>query len=339
MSGLPSSVQVPAYAEHRMALSRARALTMLRYLACVLVIPALLWPVPFAIVRLPSYEHWSTSSYGAALEYGFDEHPKDADVVVFGDSSAFLGIDPRIVSATLGLKTVVLPGTVGSIPVTGDKSLQSYLEHNRPPRLIVFYFSAWNLDFTRMAKGRYFEGEEMMLRHMTWREIAHFARKHPTEVLEFPFRLYSTFGPKLLQAKLHHVDRERAIGEALGHMDYKEPFPPLREPCSIPAEYMNRSADDSVQDLVRRYKQLGLDVMGYLAPVPQCRNSAALQQKSFARLAALPPGTLPAMDFAADDYYAHIEPVAVPASSALFAEAVSRQLSMSSQAAAQTKLQ
>ena len=110
-----------------------------RYLWRVLLFPALLYPWAFLLVCLPSYEHWSASQWGPMLEYPYDSRA-NADIVIFGDSSAFFGIDPRLVNAQLGVRSVVLPDTVGSIPVTGDKPLQAYLAHNRKPRLIVFYF-------------------------------------------------------------------------------------------------------------------------------------------------------------------------------------------------------
>jgi len=33
----------------------------------------------------------------------------NADMVIFGDSSAFLGVDPRLVEQQLHIKSVVLP--------------------------------------------------------------------------------------------------------------------------------------------------------------------------------------------------------------------------------------
>ncbi len=292
-----------------------------RYLWRVLLIPALLYPLAFFLVCLPSYERWSTSQWGPMLEYPYVSNA-NADVVLFGDSSAFFGIDPRLVNAQLGIKSVVLPDTVGSIPVTGDKPLQAYLAHNRKPKLIVFYFSAWNLDFDHAAYGRLFEGEEMMFRHMSGREIATFGRHHPFELLSFPFRLYSTIGPKMVTAALHRVNREQNTTEALGHADYTEPFAPLNNSCRIPANYLANTGDESVRALVRRYASPGTRVMVYLAPIPACTNSADLLTRSFGSLDVAQPKLLPADSFAGDPYYAHVLPSSVAAASRLFANAL-----------------
>lgn len=296
-----------------------------RYLWRVLLIPALLYPFAFLLVCMPSYERWSTSQWGPMLEYPYVSRA-NADVVIFGDSSAFFGIDPRLVNAQLGIKSVVLPDTVGSIPVTGDKPLEAYLEHNRKPKLIVFYFSAWNLDFDHTAYGRLFEGEEMMLRHMSGREIAAFGLHHPFELLSFPFRLYSTIGPKMVTAALHHVNREQNTKEALGHADYAEPFAPLDHSCQIPGNYLTNTGDESVRALVRRYSSPETRVMVYLAPIPACTNIADLRTSSFGSLNVAQPRLLPPDSFAGDPYYAHILPGSVAAASRLFANALQTHL-------------
>ena len=295
------------------------------YLFLLLLIPAIFFPLPFWIARLPSYEHWSTSQWTPMLEYAYDVHTplgQSADVVLFGDSSAFIGIDPKILNQRLGIRSLVLPDSIGSIPVTGDAPLRSYLAHNPPPRLLVLYFSPWNLDFAHIPKFRLFEGEEMLLRHGTAHEIAEFTLHHPTEMLQFPFRLYSTFGPKMLHAALHHVNREQETADALGHADYNEARPSLNASCSIPAEYLSQTGMSSVEELLRRYSTVNTRVMVYIAPIPGCRNSAVAADRSYAALGAAPPRVLPPHDFIGDVYYAHMLPSAVPEATGVFAEAL-----------------
>ncbi len=124
------------------------------------------------------------------LDYSYEAKPSNADIVIFGDSSAFLGIDPKQIDSELGTHTVVLPNTVGSLQVTGDLALRHYLALNRPPRAIVFYFTPWNLDFRHSSPPEFlFEGEEMLLRNGNLKEIASFAFHHPQAFLEFPYGL------------------------------------------------------------------------------------------------------------------------------------------------------
>lgn len=297
-----------------------------RYLLWALLIPVVAWVAAFPLVCSRSYEQWGETEWGPVLEFPYEAGTPDADVVIFGDSSAFLGVDPRLINQELGIHSVVLPSTVGSLPVIGDAPLRQYLAHHRQPRLIVLYFSPWNLDFAHAAPGRLFEGEEMMLRHATTRETLHFERQHPLELLAFPFRLYSTFGSKMLLEVLRHRSVARDTAAGLGHTPFTEPYPPLDDLCRIPSEYLRQFGDASVAALRSRYEQGGTRVMVYLAPVPACTNSGALRGRSVADLGAAAPILMPPPDFAADLHYAHVLPAAVPFTSKSLAVAVEQAL-------------
>ncbi len=298
----------------------------LRYFLCISVIPLLVWLSAFPLVCARSYEEWSETQWGPMLEYPFEASTPNADVVVFGDSSAFLGIDPRLTNAQLGIKSLVLPSTVGSLPVMGDAPLRYYLAHHKQPKLIVLYFSAWNLDFGHLSSVRVFEGEEMLMRHGTASEIVHYELHHPLEFFEFPLRAYSSFGQKMVISILLHKNRARDTVAALGHAPYTELFGPLTDLCRFPSDFLDRTSEQTVADLKQRYQTPSTQVMVYLAPLPNCTNSGALHDRSFAAVGAAPPVLLPPTDFAADPYYAHILPAMVPAATQVFTAALSQKL-------------
>ena len=292
-----------------------------RSLGWLLLIPAVVYLLTFPIVMIPrlGFSRLGISKFGPVLDYGFDVRNVNADVVIFGDSSAFIGIDPRVVDAELGVKTVVIPNTVGSLPVLGVMPLQRYLTHNRPPRLLVLYFSPWNLDYNDpKRRDLLFEGEEILFRHGSWREIARFARRKPAEVLTFPFKVYSTLGWNNLSYALHHRDREQSTDALMGHMDYAFAYPPMAAPCKLLASGLSSAGDASVRALVNKYTNAGTQVRVYLAPIPGCSNAGAALQHSFQDLAAARPIVLPPSWFVGDDADAHIRPVAVAANSRLF---------------------
>ncbi len=306
--------------------SKGPGRTYLRYFLLACILPLIGFVSAFPLVCSRSYEQWGETQWGPELEFPYAPGTPDGDVVIFGDSSAFLGIDPRIINAELGIHSVVLPSTVGSLPVIGDSPLRSYLAHHQKPKLIVLYFSAWNLDFQHVSKGRLFEGEEMMMRHATWGEVAQFTLHHPLEMAEFPLRLYATFGPKMVSAILHHKDRTHDIATALGHAPYIATFGPLTDLCRIPRSLLDQHGDSSVEELRRKYAADGTKVVVYLAPVPACTNSGAMRSRSFADLGAKPPALLPPSYFAADIYYAHVRPPSVPMASQFFARALQQEL-------------
>ena len=295
-----------------------------RFLLLFFLVPAALYLAMFALVRVPAlgYERWGLSKWGPVLNYPFHVQHLDADVVIFGDSTAFLGIDPRLIRQETGLKTMVMPNTIGSLPVINDLALERYLRQNKTPRLLVFYFTPWNLDYEHHIQKRLnFEGEEMLLRNGTWRDIAGYAVRHPVQLLAFPLQLNSTIGLNNLREALHG-SRAADVSQALGHRDYTEPWPPMSAACVIPDHYLDQTGFASLQTLVRKYQARNIQVAVYLAPVPGCRNAARVTQRSFGDLAAAAPVTLPPPDFADDGFFGHLRPQEVPLASHLFAQAL-----------------
>ncbi|HEY0758915.1 MAG TPA: hypothetical protein VGD59_06635 [Acidisarcina sp.] len=294
------------------------------YLWLLILVPLLAYLAVFAIVRVPAfnYERWGTSRYGSVLEYAFHADHQDADIVILGDSSAFIGIDPRLVNAQLGVKSILLPNTVGTLPLTGEISLERYLARNKPPRLIVLYLTAWDLNYEHTPNPFLFDGDEMMLRHGTARELGAAVKQYPVDFLVFPFRLSSTIGARKLLRILSGPDRVEQVTKALGHADYPEGTVPMKGTCTIPAHYLWDEGDSTVSRLINKFTNSQTQVILYLSPVPDCTNASALSRAAYAQLGAAPPATLPVTMFVSDEGYAHLEPSGVPAATQLFIDAV-----------------
>jgi hypothetical protein len=294
-----------------------------RYFAWMLLPFLLLYLAMFPLIMIPQlhFDRWGGLKWVPVLDYPFTVHHQDADVVVFGDSSAFLGIDPRIVDRELHIKAVVLPNTIGSLPVTGELALGSYLAHNRAPRLLVLYFAPWNLDYDHTTDAKFmFEGEETLLRHGSPAAIARFGLAHPLELLAFPFELNSTFGADSLKQTLN-TDRARLTAEAFGHISYTDPIAPNHSPCRLPARYLKPTGAATIRSLIARYSSPQTRVVVYLAPIPNC-DGAHRVQTSFPGIQPLPPYILPHNWFASDGLYAHATPEHVPRITQLFIDAL-----------------
>ncbi len=282
-----------------------------------------LYLLPFALVRIPSFERWGGSAFGPALDYAYNLPHQDADIVIFGDSSAAVGIDPRQLSAALGLKAINLPNTGASLHVVGDASLRRYLALNKPPRLIVLYFAAWNLDYAHEPAGpRIYEGEEILARRGSLREIAGFVRKNPLESLRFPLRFYLTNLPNALRQV---VRREDPVGEVAATQGYSDPLfrrPPLPAPCEIPAELLRQVPLTTAQTLIETYRSPRTQVLFVVAPMPACSNAGVLTSRSYQLLNAGPVQVLPISSFKMDFAYVHLRPPAVPANTAYLATSI-----------------
>ena len=309
-------------------MAATRPVPFVAFMAWLLGPPTVLYLLMFVLVLSPSarFERWGPTKWGPILQFAFDAK-EDADVLVYGDSSAFLGVDPRMVNAALHVHTVVLPNTVGSLPITGQMSLERYLARNKPPRLLVLYFTPWDMNYEAPASTRgFFEGEEMLLRNGSRAEILDFIWHHPMEFLAFPLRMNSMLGVHLVRTILRGEDRERQTAEALGHVDYTEPYPALRAPCAFPEANVREQVEDSVQADVRRYTTAQTKVVMYLAPIPDCRGAEAIRRDAGVRHTA--PLVLPVEMFASDGLFAHPLPRAVPEVSSLFVDFLRRQMAM-----------
>lgn len=283
------------------------------YLFILLAFALLLYLSPFAILRLPGFERWSSSYEGKNIEYGFTTKV-NADVVVFGESSAMMGIDPRTISSAIDQKVVNLPNTLGSLIVSGELQLQHYLRTNRRPKLLIIYLAPFNLDYAHIQHlANLYEGEEMLVRHGTVGDIFRFARSHSLEILQFPFRFYAVNSFPAMAKNLSKPITPSKIAIELGHTEEKVNFGTLKSTCSLPASFTNKEASmESVQRLVRRYGGSADRIMVFVAPIPSCGGTLTFLSLPYGELHAEPPKFMPPNSFWDDGYYIHLTPAAVP---------------------------
>ncbi len=304
-----------------------------RYLFSFFLLATVAYVAAFFLIRSNAYSKWRDSQWGPMLEYSYNPGPRSADVVIFGDSSAFIGIDPRLIEQQLPVSALLLPNTIGSLPITGDMPLKRYLASHKPPKLLILYFSPWNLNYHHAANVRLFEGEEMIFRHGTGREIAGFILHYPAQFLFFPFRFYNTYGAGMVRSLLPHFQQRRAsVDAALGHLEDRDPFPQMAPGCTIPSRLTDDHSETAVAELANTYRKR-VAVLVYMAPIPGCSNATTALQRSFQEVGATPPVVLPATDFVGDPYYGHVEPAAVPVATQLITKAIQSRLLLPTRAA------
>jgi hypothetical protein len=295
--------------------------TLSHYLTGLLATALLLYLLPFALLRIPSFESWGGTIYGTALDFGFNAVGRNADVVIFGESSALYGIDPSRMSQELGLKVLNLPNTTTSLKVLDDLTLRRYLKGDRPPRLIVFYFAPWELDYRADSTDQFFEGEEMLFRHGSLSEVLKFARKKPKDTLLFPFQ-FLLVAPKVsVMAALRHQNRAAMIEATMGHMEAQSFRGRVPELCTLLAKDVAASRFNSVRDLAARYRTPETRTLVFIAPIPACQNAGAIVNRSYAGLGSAPPREMSPHLFLDDEYFIHLVPEAVPEATHTLADA------------------
>ncbi len=284
---------------------------MLRYLLTVSGVMAVLFIIPFFLAKSALYDRVNPSFYAKPLNYAFETAGENADVLIFGDSTALLGVNPSLMSSDLGVKVLNLVNTQPSLIVNDDMSLRHYLKANRPPKLIVFYFAPWDFDYGHadFNSRPTYEGEELLFRRGTRQELIAFVRKHPQEALLFPLKFYGT----AWKFTLHHVPQpnlDAQLRATRGHVDNTDPTI-LRAPCNFPQYLIDNVRFSWVHDLGERYRAAGTKVLFYVAPVPACANVAAVVGHPYNQLPANPPKQLPPELFMNDVRFIHPRPAAV----------------------------
>ena len=247
------------------------------------------------------------------LNSAFEMAGQNADVVVFGDSTALHGIDPSQMSRELGTKAINLPNTGATLRVMDDLSLRRYLEGNRPPRLIVLYFAPWDMDYlhTELPIGTY-EGREVLAHQGTGAEIFDYAWKHPAESLEFPFQFYlaNSSWRAVVERPYRYAGAE--VARTQGHLS-NPASTPLGAQCEFWPAMTHDLRFDSVKALGAKYGTAETKILYFIAPIPGCRNAPAVVEQPYGTLPAAPPRDLALSMFSGSVMYLHPAPDAVPA--------------------------
>ena len=101
-----------------------------------------------ALLILPS--QWfalrSKNTYLINVAYGAKLYGANCQILVYGDSSAMVGIDPSVIRARTGLSTCNIAEFQPMTKLNGTMLLDTYLENNAAPRFLIFYFAPEDLD-------------------------------------------------------------------------------------------------------------------------------------------------------------------------------------------------
>ncbi len=119
------------------------------YLLPLVLVPCLLILAAFLIVPTPWFMEHSGSTYLANIGYAVKLHDTRCDVLVYGDSSAMLAVDPAIVQAQTGLSACNIAEFEGVTLMNGTDLVDTFLRNNPRPRLLLFLFAPDNLSLPR----------------------------------------------------------------------------------------------------------------------------------------------------------------------------------------------
>jgi hypothetical protein len=230
-----------------------------------------------ALLILPS--HWfalrSQNAYLINLAYGATLHGEDCQILVYGDSSAMVGIDPSIIRTRTGLTACNIAEFQPMTALNGTMVLDTYLDHNKPPRFLVFLFAPENLDPQSQRHNGPFEAIVYRMRQPhRLASLLFLASQHPEELVGWVesglrFTLVHLFS-KPASVEVQHL-RARTHGQL-----------PIDAPTLATCEDLRRDAlpdEVWVAGLRSKYGRSGTTVLVDATPVPDCDPSLSFFQQ------------------------------------------------------------
>jgi hypothetical protein len=221
-----------------------------------------------ALLILPSqwYALRSQNTYLINVAYGAKLYGENCQVLVYGDSSAMVGVDPSVIRARTGLSTCNIAEFQPMTMLNGTMLLDTYLEHNAPPRFLVFLFAPEDLDPQSQRFNGPFEAiVYRMRRPHRLSSLADLALHHPNELMAWVeqglrFTLVNLFS-KSASPEIQHL-RERTHGQL-----------PMSSPSRTACDSLVRNAPPDkawVAGLRSKYAEGGTTVLVDATPLATC---------------------------------------------------------------------
>lgn len=305
--------------------SRRAESTALRYFSVALAICFLIYLFPLVALRSGMKRQWFLSYWGGIVDTTYRDQHQDADIVIFGDSTAVTNIDPVRMTRDLGAKVLVLPNVSTSLPVSGYAPLVGYLRTNKQPKLIIFYLSGWDLDFLHNPFTEIVEeGEEMLLVHGSWHELLHYAAAKPKKMLMFPLHFY---GSSNHVADLLYLRPHEAATLVQGHIVLLPHPTAMQKDCIFNLGRIQSGVKDtSAVEGVNQFTTPGTQTMVFISPIPRCKYLDEVEKLQHPGLQMPPLQVLPAASFREDGWQAHMLSTAIGPSTNYLETAIRQKL-------------
>jgi hypothetical protein len=257
------------------------------------------------VVRQPGYAASTGDPEIQLQDSAFTLRNTSCDVVIDGDSTANVGIDPRVIAEQTGLTACNIATNRPNTDDLGTMPLDHFLANNPKPKLIVFQLGPE--DFYRAKSPWQHAGPYtpllLLSRHLPQRDALRIMIKHPAETTQFllyvlqheamPLKFDSPKVAEQFRRALEHAQQSN------GQLDLNLP---AQTTCRAPALALFGPLDTTWADKLRqKYSGLAIPVLVRAAPLPACDPQLAKFQHDLAPLVdgnveALPIGMFVAGD-------------------------------------------
>ncbi|MDE1162564.1 MAG: hypothetical protein PW792_11550 [Acidobacteriaceae bacterium] len=247
------------------------------YCLLVVLLPILAIPAFIALGRSDFFIHHGASVWVQSNDSVFAMRNRQCDVLVYGDSTAMTGIDPELVENNTGFHVCNISVTNAVLAVTGNLTLDHYLQQNGRPKVLVVQLSPDDFQQGNRVWQHtiYAEGLLELLRHGSPAEARQVLISHPHESIAFAgyaagFSAY--YAIKDVWFRVSHIrSEEDAVQVRNG---FFTPPSPARKYCTP----MDTSVDGDggnfarslADDYRKRYSAQSAVVLVDVAPIPSC---------------------------------------------------------------------
>jgi hypothetical protein len=252
------------------------------YCVMVVLLPLLAIPAFIGLGKSDFFVHHGASIWVQSNDAVFDMQHRDCDVLVYGDSTAMTGIDPEVVSRNTGFKTCNIAVTNAVLAVTGNLTLDHYLQLNARPKVLVIQLSPDDFQQENHVWKHtiYAEGLLEQLRHGSVAESRRLLLTHPREAVSFAGYAAGFSAYYALKDVWYHTTHLRAEEDQVQVRNgFFTPPAPARTYCESAAKLTDQSrgafsrmlADDFRNTYTPRSSVVLVDV----APIPSCDDNLA----------------------------------------------------------------
>ncbi len=254
----------------------------LRYCLLVVLLPLLGVPLFVALGRSDFFLHHGASVWVQSNDSVFNMQDRHCDVLVYGDSTAMTGVDPEVVQRETGFRTCNIAVTNAVLAVTGNLTLDHFLQQNSRPKMLIVQLSPDEFQPENLAWNHtiYAEGLLELLRHGSPAEARHVLLTHPHEAIAFAgyaagFTAY--YGIKDLWFRTTHLRSEE--DQVQVRNGFFTPPAPARTYCEASAKLTAADSANFARAMTRSYlAQYGDQssvVLVDVAPIPACDDNLA----------------------------------------------------------------
>lgn len=247
------------------------------YCLSVVLLPIVAVPLFIILGSSDFFLHHGASLWVQSNDAIFSIRNRQCDVLVFGDSTAMTGIDPGLVDRDTGFHTCNIAVTNAVLAVTGNLTLDTYLQQNPRPKMLVIQLSPDDFQQGNRVWNHtiYAEGLLELLRHGSPDQARHVLITHPREAIAFAgyaagYSAYYAMKDAWFRAT-HIRSEEDEIQVRNGF--FTPPAPPRTE-CRVsdsqPADPTSTFARSIAADYEKTYGMQGSVVLVDVAPIPSC---------------------------------------------------------------------